>query len=312
MKFGQDRKGADGVHPQAKAGKAFFGVQDMTSGDPFRGIVRFSVPLLIGNFAQQLYNTADSIIVGNYIGDTALAAVGTAGPIMNLLFVLLMGIATGASILSAQFFGAKDREKLSRTVGSTIFLTLASGLVMMLAGYFLSPVLIGLMTPPPDVGAGAVTYLQIIFLGILGTSAYNILSGVLRGMGDSVAPLCYLVAACLLNIALDLLFVRGMGIAGAALATIISQFLSGALCLLRLVRMKNVIDLNKNTLRPDKDLVIRLTRLGMPAGMTQAIFSASAMIVQGLTNSMGTAMIAANVAVMRVDGFAMMPALDAA
>ena len=307
MKFGQDRKDANGFRLQSKSGKAIFGVQDMTSGDPFRGIVRFSVPLLIGNFAQQLYNTADSIIVGNYIGDTALAAVGTAGPIMNLLFVLLMGIATGASILSAQFFGAKDREKLSRTVGSTIFLTLASGIVMMLAGYFLSPVLIGLMTPPPDVGAGAVTYLQIIFLGILGTSAYNILSGVLRGMGDSVAPLCYLVAACLLNIALDLLFVRGMGIAGAALATIISQFLSGALCLVRLVRMKNVIDLNKDTLRPDKDLVIRLTRLGMPAGMTQAIFSASAIIVQGLTNSMGTAMIAANVAVMRVDGFAMMP-----
>ncbi len=289
--------------------KSFFGVQDMTVGDPARGIVRFSVPLLIGNFAQQLYNTADSIIVGNYIGDTALAAVGTAGPIMNLLFVLFMGISTGASILSAQFFGAKDREKLSRTVGSTLFLTLTSGLLMMLAGYFLSPLLIGMMSPPEDVGRGSVIYLQIIFLGILGTAAYNILSGVLRGMGDSVAPLCYLVAACLLNIALDLLFVRSfsMGIAGAALATILSQFLSGFLCLLRLVRMKNVIDLDRRTLRPDKDLVGRLTRLGMPAGLTQAIFSTSAMIVQGLTNSMGTAMIAANVAVMRVDGFAMMP-----
>ncbi len=287
--------------------RSFFGVQDMTVGDPTRGIVRFSVPLLIGNFAQQLYNTADSIIVGNYIGDTALAAVGTAGPIMNLLFVLFMGISTGASILSAQFFGAKDRARLSRTVGSTIFLTLASGVLMMLAGYFLSPLLIGIMNPPPDVGAGSVTYLQIIFLGILGTAAYNILSGVLRGMGDSVAPLCYLVAACLLNIVLDLLLVRGMGIAGAALATIISQFLSGFLCLLRLVRMKSVIDLNLKTLNPDKELVVRLARLGMPAGLTQAIFSTSAMIVQGLTNSMGTAMIAANVAVMRVDGFAMMP-----
>ena len=289
--------------------KAYFGTQDMTVGDPARGIIRFSVPLLIGNFAQQLYNTADSIIVGNYIGDTALAAVGAAGPLMNLLFVLFLGISTGASILSAQFFGAKDRENLSRTVGSTIFLTVCGSLLMMALGYFLSPVLIGVMNPPADVGAGSVTYLQIIFLGVIGSAAYNILSGVLRGMGDSVAPLCFLVLACLLNIALDLLFVGSfsMGIGGAALATIISQFLSGALCLARLIRMKNVIDLNRRTLSPDRVLTARLGRLGMPAGLTQAIFACSAMVVQGLTNSMGTAMIAANVAVMRVDGFAMMP-----
>ena len=289
--------------------KAYFGTQDMTVGDPARGIIRFSVPLLIGNFAQQLYNTADSIIVGNYIGDTALAAVGAAGPLMNLLFVLFLGISTGASILSAQFFGAKDRENLSRTVGSTIFLTVCGSLLMMALGYFLSPVLIGVMNPPADVGAGSVTYLQIIFLGVIGSAAYNILSGVLRGMGDSVAPLCFLVLACLLNIALDLLFVGSfsMGIGGAALATIISQFLSGALCLARLIRMKNVIDLNRRTLSPDRVLTARLGRLGMPAGLTQAIFACSAMVVQGLTNSMGTALIAANVAVMRVDGFAMMP-----
>ncbi len=289
--------------------KSLFGTQDMTSGDPARGILRFSLPLLIGNFAQQRYNTADSIIVGNYVGDEALAAVGTAGPIMNLLFVLLMGVATGASILAAQFFGAKDRERLSVTVGSTIFLTAVSGLIMMLLGYFLSPVLIGLTAPPEEVGRGAVIYLRIIFLGVMGTAAYNILAGVLRGMGDSVAPLCYLAAACVLNIALDLLFVKsfGMGIGGAALATIISQLLSGFLCLMRLRGMKKVIDLDRRTLKPDMDLVKRLCRLGMPAGLTQGIFSASAMIVQGLTNSMGTAMIAANVAVMRVDGFAMMP-----
>ncbi len=281
----------------------------MTVGKPMEGLLRFSVPLLIGNFAQQLYNTADSVIVGRYIGDTALAAVGTAGPIMNLLFVLFMGISTGASILSAQYFGARDRERLSRTVGSTLFLMCVSAGLMMAAGYFLSPPLIALMNPPEEVGAGSVIYLQIIFLGILGTAAYNILSGILRGMGDSVAPLIYLVSACLMNIVLDLLFVArfAMGIAGAALATILSQFLSGLLCLLRLVRMKDVIDLNRRTLTPDGVLVKKLSLLGMPAGLTQGIFSMSAMIVQGLTNSMGTVMIAANVAVMRVDGFAMMP-----
>ena len=289
--------------------KAFFGVQDMTTGKPMQKLIQFSIPLLIGNLAQQLYNTVDSIVVGKYIGDTALAAVGTAGPILNLLLVLFMGIATGASILASQYFGAKDRDTLSRVVGTTIFLTVVSGLLVMVLGYFTSPVLIGLMTPPPDVAEGAVIYLKIIFLGILGGGAYNILSGVLRGIGDSVYPLLFLALACVLNIILDILFVAsfGMGVAGVAWATIIAQFISGALCLIRLVRMKDIIDVNLRTLRPDQALTARLTQLGLPSGITQGLFSMSAIVVQSLTNSLGTAMIAANVAVMRVDGFAMMP-----
>ena len=289
--------------------KDFFGVQDMTIGKPIQKLVQFSIPLLIGNLAQQLYNTVDSIVVGKYIGDTALAAVGTAGPILNLLLVLFMGIATGASILASQYFGAKDRDTLSRVVGTTIVLTIGSGLVVMILGYFTSPFLIGLMSPPADVGEGAVIYLQIIFLGIMGGGAYNILSGVLRGIGDSVYPLLYLMLACILNIILDIVFVAnfGMGVAGVAWATIIAQFISGILCLVRLVRMKDIIDINASTLKPDRALTARLTQLGLPSGITQALFSMSAIVVQSLTNSLGTAMIAANVAVMRVDGFAMMP-----
>ena len=289
--------------------KSFFGVQDMTEGKPMSCILKFSIPLLIGNIAQQLYNTVDSIVVGNYIGDVALAAVGTAGPIMNLLLVLFMGISTGASIITAQFFGAHDRENLSKAVGTTIFLVFASGLLMMVLGYFASPFLIGLVNPPADVAEGAIIYLQIIFIGIVGGGMYNILSGVLRGMGDSTNPLLYLVIACLLNIVLDLLFVAAfnMGIAGVAWATIIAQGISGILCLVRLCRMKNTIDVNRSTLKPDKKLTLRLTALGLPSGVTQAIFSLATIVVQGLTNSMGTALIAANVAIMRVDGFAMMP-----
>ena len=289
--------------------RTFFGVQDMTLGKPMTVLIRFSVPLLIGNFAQQLYNTVDSIIVGKYIGDTALAAVGTAGPIINLLLVLFMGISTGASILSAQYFGAKDRANLSHVVGSSIFLTIASGLLMTVLGYFASPWLVSLVAPPDEVAVGATVYLQIIFLGILGGAAYNILSGVLRGLGDSVFPLLFLILSSLLNIALDILFVSqfGMGIAGVAWATIIAQGISGALCLVRLCLMKQVVDINRATLKPHKVLVLRLCKLGLPAGITQAIFSMASIIVQGLTNSLGTAVIAANVAVMRVDGFAMMP-----
>ncbi len=289
--------------------KSFFGVQDMTAGRPMEKLIQFSLPLLIGNLAQQLYNTVDSIVVGKYIGDTALAAVGTAGPILNLLLVLFMGIATGASIMASQYFGAKDRPGLSRVVGCSIVLTVASGLLMTAVGWFASPFLIGLISPPADVAAGAVTYLRIIFIGILGGALYNILSGVLRGIGDSFYPLLFLVLACVLNIILDILFVArfNLGVAGVAWATIIAQGISGVLCLIRLVGMKHLIDVNRQTLVPDKPITRRLCMMGLPAGVTQALFSMSAIVVQGLTNSMGTAVIAASVAVMRVDGFAMMP-----
>ena len=287
--------------------RSLFGTQDMTVGKPMSVLLRFSMPLLVGNLAQQLYNTVDSIIVGKHIGDTALAAVGTAGPIFMLLLTLLMGISTGAGILSAQYFGAKDRATLSRVVGSSIFLIFSGGVVMTAVGYFASAPLIRLIAPPENVARGAIIYLQIIFLGYLGNSAYNILAGVLRGMGDSFYPLVFLILACLLNIALDLVLVKPMGIAGVALATIIAQAFSGLLCFIRIFRMKDTVDLDRRSLSPDRALTIRLFRLGLPAGLTQAIFSLSAIIVQGLTNSMGEAVIAANVAIMRVDGFCMLP-----
>ena len=287
----------------------FFGEQDMTVGKPMSRLLQFSIPLLIGNFAQQLYNTVDSIIVGKYIGDSALAAVGTSGPILNLMLVLFMGISTGASILSAQYYGAKDRSLLSRLVGTTFFLTAVSGIFMSILGFFTTPFFIGLVHPPENVSEGAIVYLRIIFAGMTGAAAYNILSGVLRGMGDSVFPLLFLVLASLINIVLDLLFVRNfsMGIAGVAYATILAQFLSGILCLLRLCRMKQTIDLNRSTLRPDRPIMRKLIQLGIPAGITSAIFPTSAIIVQNLTNAMGELTIATNVAIMRVDGFAMMP-----
>ena len=299
--------------------KSLFGVQDMTEGKPMQKLMAFSVPLLIGNFAQQMYNTVDAIVVGQELGDNALSAVGTSMPIINLMLVLFMGIATGASILSAQYFGAKDRETLSKVVGTTITLTVVSSLIIMIVGYFLSPLLIGLMTPAEDagetytvfvekIGPDATTYLQIIFLGILGGGAYNILGGVLRGIGDSVSPLIYLIIASVLNVILDIVFIKWMGnVSAVAWATIIAQFVSGSLCLWRLLHMKNLITVTRRTLIPDRLLTKKLGSLGLPSGITQGLFSMSAIMVQSLTNSLGAAMIASNVAVMRVDGFAMMP-----
>ena len=290
--------------------RALFGAQDMTVGSPMSCLLKFSIPLLIGNLAQQMYNTVDAIVIGNSAwGDQGLAAVGLAGPIVNLLLVLFMGISTGASILSAQYFGAKDRPTLNRTIGASLFLIAVSGLLMMAAGYFLSPALINLTTPPsPEVGEGAIAYLQIFFLGILGCGMYNILSGILRGLGDSMMPLLFLIVACVLNIILDVVFVSSMGVAGVALATIIAQGVSALLCLWRLCRIRHICDVElRHVIHPDKPLMLKIGALGLPAGITQAIFSMSAIIVQSLTNSLGDAMVAASTAVMRVDGFAMMP-----
>lgn len=288
---------------------AFFGAQDLTQGKPMRGLIQFSVPLLIGNLAQQLYNTVDSIVVGKYVGDNALAAVGASGPVLNLLLVLFMGIATGATIMVSQYFGARQHELLSTTVGNTITLTVLSSVFIMVVGPLVTHPLMTMLNTPEDIYADSCTYLIIIFLGILGGAGYNILSGVLRGLGDSFMPLVYLVIACLLNIVLDLLFVVSFhwGVAGVSIATGIAQLVSAVLCLIRLLNMKEIVVVPRSSLRLHKELVLRLTKLGLPSGLAQAIFSLAAIVVQSLTNSFGTEVIAASIIVMRVDGFAMMP-----
>ncbi|MBR6524752.1 MAG: MATE family efflux transporter [Clostridia bacterium] len=289
--------------------KKLFGAQDMTVGRPLVNIAAFSIPLLIGNLAQQLYNTVDSIVVGQYVGDTALAAVGASGPILNLLLLLFMGISTGAGILVSQYFGAKKKEELSKTIGTCLALTLICGVFLMVVGPVLSGPLMCLLDTPADVYDKSVTYLTIIFLGMVGNGFFNIVSGILRGMGDSVTPLIYLIVACFLNIVLDLLFVAvlGWGVAGVAWATIIAQAVSAVLCILRLVRMRDTLMLTKKSLIPDKEMTRQVVKLGLPSGLTQAIFSLAAIVVQALTNSFGTTVMACSIVVMRVDGFAMMP-----
>ena len=289
--------------------RKMFGTQDMTVGKPLSNLASFSIPLLIGNFAQQMYNTVDSIVVGKYVGDNALAAVGASGPILNLLILLFVGISTGAGIMVAQYYGAKKKEELSRTVGSCMTLILVSSAIVMLVGPLCARPLITLLGTPDTVADMAVSYLVIIFLGILGGGAYNIISGILRGMGDSFYPLVFLVVACLLNIALDLLFVCKfrMGVPGVAWATIIAQMVSGALCVIRLVRMKDTVQITRKSLIPDRLLTGEIVRLGLPSGLTQAVFSMASIVVQRLTNSFGEMIMAVSVVVMRVDGFAMLP-----
>lgn len=287
----------------------FFSPRDMTTGSTSSAIIQFTIPLLIGNIAQQLYSTVDSIVVGQYVGDNALAAVGASGPVTNLLLVLFVGISTGAGIMVSQFFGARDKQMLSKTIGNTLVMTLLAGIAMMLMGVFLSRPFLELLDTPAEILDMAATYLRIIFIGIIGFAFYNILSGILRGLGDSFMPLVFLLVCCGLNIILDLLFVAGfkMGVAGVAWATILSWAVSAVLCFIKIIRMKDELALTKESLKLDGHLCRDLILLGLPSGATQAIFSLSMVVVQSLTNSMGTDVIACNVIIMRVDGFAMMP-----
>ena len=289
--------------------RRMFGPQDMTEGKPLTNLAAFAVPLLIGNIAQQLYNTVDSIIVGHYVGDNALAAVGTSNPILNLLLLLFMGISTGAGIKVSQYFGARKQEELNKSIGTALTLTFIASLIIMAVGTLITRPLMTMLGTPPEVYQMAVDYLEIICLGIMGTGFYNITSGILRGMGDSITPLLFLLLACALNIVLDIVFVAsfGMATAGVALATIIAQAISAGLCIVRLVRMRDKVQITRKTLIPDGFMTKETIRLGLPSGLTQMIFSLASIVVQRLTNSFGATVMAVSVVVMRVDGFAMMP-----
>lgn len=289
--------------------KQLFQATDMTTGSPWKRIVIFTLPMLLGNIAQQLYSTVDSIVVGKYVGDNALAAVGSAAPILNLLLVLFVGISMGASIMVAQYFGAKQREELSQTIGNCITLTAIASLIIMVLSLVITRPLLELLDTPVAIIDWCEDYLLILFLGCAGSAFYNILCGVLRGLGDAFSALIYLLVATVLNIALDILFVAyfKMGVAGVAWATIIAQAISAVLCFLKLAKMADLFDLKLSYLKLHKTYANKVISLGLPSGLTQAIMSLAMIIVQALTNSFGEAFIAANVIVMRVDGFAMLP-----
>lgn len=295
----------------AKA-RELFAAKDLTQGPPWKRILEFSIPMLIGNIAQQLYNTADSIIVGRYIGDNALAAVGSAAPVLHLLLVLFVGISVGAGIMVAQYFGARDRENLSKTIGNCLTLTAITSVIIMVVGPLVTRPLLELLNTPASIIDWCVGYLNIFFLGGAGFSYFNILSGILRGLGDSVSALVFLLLSTALNVVLDIIFVAsfGLGVPGVALATVLAQALSAVLCLGKLARMREHFDLNRAALKLDRELSLAVIKLGLPSGLTQAIFSMAMIMVQSLMNTFGEMVIAANVIVMRVDGFAMMPSFS--
>ncbi len=286
--------------------KALFGAQDMTVGSPIKCLLMFSVPLLIGNLAQLLYSTVDSVIVGKYVGDEALASIGVDTPLLLLFLVIFMAIGSGVMVMVSQYFGAKDYENLERTVGNSITLIAAASVVLTVGGILLTPWMLRVINTPPETYEMAKIYLIICFYGIAGDGFYNIMSGILRGMGESVFPLLVLILTTVLNIVLDLWFVigLGMGIAGAAWATSIAKTVSAIVCLIKVLSAKNVCNVKARHLKLDRDILGTICRLGIPNGIAQGIMFLATIVIQSMINKMGFLVTASITAVLRVDGFA--------
>ena len=285
---------------------------DMTQGAPWKNILLFTLPLLIGNVFQQMYSTADAIILGRFVGDNALAAVGSSIPLFFFLMVIMIGISMGAGVMVAQYFGAKQREDLSYTVGTSLTITTIIGVVLTIAGPFITRPILVLLETPPEILDDSVLYMNVLMWGILGLAYFNILSGILRGLGDAFSPLVYLAIASVLNVILNIILIPGLGLGvwGAAIGTVFAQGLTSVLCLRRLMQMRDVFDFKLKYLRPKKKYVNQVLKLGIPTAASQAIFSIGMMIVQPLANGFGPMFLAANVIVMRLDGFVMMPSFS--
>lgn len=284
----------------------------MTEGSIWKKLLFFAIPLILGNLFQQLYNTVDSIIVGNYIGSEALAAVGASSSVVNLLIGFCIGASAGAGVVISQFFGAWDKEGVRKAVHTTVALSIAAGIVMTVAGVLLTPVILRAMGTPAEVFSEAVIYLQVFFGGIVFSVIYNMSAGILNAVGNSKRSLVYLLIAACSNIVLDLLFVVvfKMGIVGAALATDISQLLSCIFILRFLMRTDEIYKLRIREIRFYDHLLGKILRIGLPTGIQNIVISISNVIVQSTVNSFGAVVMAGFAAYIKIDGFNLLPVLS--
>ncbi len=284
-------------------------MEPMTSGAIWKRMTMFALPLMLGNLFQQLYNTVDSLIVGNFVGSSALAAVSSSGSLIFMLIGFLSGISSGAGVIVARYFGAEDGENLRRTVHTIAAFGLAAGVVMTAAGILFTPQLLVWMDTPDSVIAESTVYLQIYFCGSIGFVMYNIFVGILQAVGDSRHPLYYLMASSVINLMLDLLFIEGFnaGVGGAALATVISQVASAALCMRQLTLTKEDYRLVLREIRFDRNILRQIIRVGLPSGIQNSIISFANVIVQSNINAFGEMAMAGYGAYSKVEGFGFLP-----
>ena len=284
----------------------------MTEGSIWKSILLFSVPLILGNLLQQLYNTADSIIVGNFVGSNALAAVGSSGSPIFLLIGFSQGIAVGAGVVVSQFLGAKDKQGAHVSVHTSLALATILGIILTVGGIAISRTLLTAMNTPAEVLEDAVTYMQLYFGGVLFSVVYNMAAGILNAAGNSRRSLLYLGVASVTNIILDLVLIAGlkMGVAGAAIATDVSQLLSCVLSLRFLMRVDDDYRVTAKEIRVNKNMAGKIIRVGLPTGIQNMVISLSNILVQAGVNSYGAAAMAGFAAYMKVDGFNILPIMS--
>ncbi|HJE94121.1 MATE family efflux transporter [Anaerotignum lactatifermentans] len=276
----------------------------ITEGVIWKQLLFFFFPILLGTLFQQLYNTADTVVVGRFVGTQALAAVGgSTGQIVNLVVNFFVGLAFGATVIVARYYGARDRIKLNNALHTAIALSIVGSIVTGIAGILLTPSLLKMMNTPADVIEGSTMYLRIYFAGIIFVFVYNIGSGILRAVGDSKRPLYFLIVCCFLNIFLDILFVvyLKLGVKGAAFATVISQAVSALLVILSLTKSVDIYRLRPNKIRFYKSLLIAIITIGLPAGLQSVMYGISNIIIQTSLNSLGTETVAAHTAFAKID-----------
>lgn len=278
---------------------------DLTEGSIVKSIILFALPLLLGQIFQNLYNSVDSIVVGRAVGVTALAAVTSCADISNLLIGFFTGLSVGAGVAFSRFFGAKDFERLHRSIHTAILFSIMVGVAMVIIGITLSPFLLHMVDCPDEVYSEALTYLRIYFIGVMFTAIYNVQSGVLRAVGDSRTPLSFLIIASVTNIILDIIFVviLKMGVAGVAIATILAQGESVVLVTIKMLRTSDVYKLVPGDLKIDGGLLKEILRLGIPAAIQSCLITFSNLFVQRYVNGFGTAAMAGTGAAKKIDNY---------
>lgn len=285
---------------------------ELTAGNGFRTVLRFSFPLILGAFIQQIYSVTDSLIVGNIVGSEALAAVGATGSSLFFLFSLNSGLSNGCSVIIAQNLGADETEKVKESLVSTIYYTLICTMIISVIGSICVEPLMRLLQTPEDILPLSVKYLRICTVFSVGQILYNNMAAVLHAFGDSRTPLLFLILCTLLNVVLDFLFVAGFGggVAGAAVATVLAQLISGLLCLCYAIRKYPVFRLQWKDMKPSWKNILEAAYVGIPMALQSCVLSVGDMIVTGIINSYGTAMVAAYSAASRIHQFCVIPFLQ--
>lgn len=281
----------------------------LTEGVIWKKIIGFALPVFLGNLFQQMYNMADSLIVGNFIGSDALAAVSSSGSVIFLLVGFFNGISVGAGVVIARYFGARELDNMERAIHTTVAFGITAGIIMTFVGILLTPQILLWMGTPADILPNSILYFRVYFCGSLAFVLYNVFVGILQAVGDSRRPLFYLIISSITNVILDLLFVAvfQLGVGSAALATVFSQIISATLCFIHLVRTKKEYHVNVRRIRFDMFMLKQVIQNGLPAGVQNSVIALANIVVQSNINAFGKMAVAGCGAYSKIEGFGFLP-----